>query len=240
MSTDATNAPFNWREHLPVHPAADLFPLMSETDPQALRDLAKDIKERGLKSPILLWESEDHILYVIDGRNRLDALALLGWLKPQRPRGYRENRADYDRLVQRSPFQIDHATGEQDYDSRLRYETCPDDEVAALIISLNVRRRHVTAEQKRDLIAKLLKRQPESSDRTIGQMVKADHKTVGAVRADLQSTGEISPVEKRVGADGKARKQPAKRDVTDELEHVPPELNRQDSHGVLDRRFYRH
>jgi hypothetical protein len=26
----------------------------------------------------------------------------------------------------------------------------------------------------------------------------------------------------------------------DELEHVPPELNRQDSHGVLDRRFYRH
>jgi hypothetical protein len=25
-----------------------------------------------------------------------------------------------------------------------------------------------------------------------------------------------------------------------QLEHVPPELNRQDSHGVLDRRFYRH
>jgi hypothetical protein len=24
------------------------------------------------------------------------------------------------------------------------------------------------------------------------------------------------------------------------LEHVPQELNRQDSHGVLDRRFYRH
>ena len=24
------------------------------------------------------------------------------------------------------------------------------------------------------------------------------------------------------------------------LEHVPPELNRQDFHGVLDRRFYRH
>ena len=24
------------------------------------------------------------------------------------------------------------------------------------------------------------------------------------------------------------------------LEHVPPELNRQDSHGVLDRKFYRH
>ena len=29
-------------------------------------------------------------------------------------------------------------------------------------------------------------------------------------------------------------------DGTLNLEHVPPELNRQDSHGVLDRRFYRH
>ena len=29
-------------------------------------------------------------------------------------------------------------------------------------------------------------------------------------------------------------------DETAALEHVPPELNRQDSHGVLDRRFYRH
>ena len=28
--------------------------------------------------------------------------------------------------------------------------------------------------------------------------------------------------------------------VDGKLEHVPPELNRQDSHGVLDRRFYRH
>ena len=30
------------------------------------------------------------------------------------------------------------------------------------------------------------------------------------------------------------------RDEQIRLEHVPPELNRQDSHGVLDRRFYRH
>jgi hypothetical protein len=30
------------------------------------------------------------------------------------------------------------------------------------------------------------------------------------------------------------------RQLRGELEHVPPELNRQDSHGVLDRRFYRH
>ena len=27
---------FNWREHLPVHPAADLFPLMSEQELESL------------------------------------------------------------------------------------------------------------------------------------------------------------------------------------------------------------
>ena len=29
-----------WRDHLKVHPAADLFPLLSETDPAALKDLS--------------------------------------------------------------------------------------------------------------------------------------------------------------------------------------------------------
>jgi hypothetical protein len=31
----------NWRDHLKVHPAADLFPLLSETDPAALKELAR-------------------------------------------------------------------------------------------------------------------------------------------------------------------------------------------------------
>jgi hypothetical protein len=49
---------FDWRKHLPVHPAADLFPLMSE---QELKDLAEDIKEwiaasdSALSSP-LYWD----------------------------------------------------------------------------------------------------------------------------------------------------------------------------------------
>jgi hypothetical protein len=90
------------------------------------------------------------------------------------------------------------------------------------VISANLRRRHLTPEKKRELIAKLLKTEPEASDRQIGASVAVDHKTVGSVRAELEGRGEIPHVEtrtdskgrkqpaaKRKAADGKARKQPA-------------------------------
>jgi hypothetical protein len=81
----------------------------------------------------------------------------------------------------------------------------------AFIISANIHRRHLTAEQKREFIAKVIAAKPEASDRQIAKQVKADHKTVGSVRAEREATGEISPVDKRVGGDGRARKQPTKR-----------------------------
>jgi hypothetical protein len=77
--------------------------------------------------------------------------------------------------------------------------------------ALNISRRHLTAEQKRDLIAKLLKANPEQSNRTIAKQVKADHKTVGSVRTELEGRGEVPHVETRT--DSKGRKQPAKRDA---------------------------
>ena len=70
--------PFNWRDHLKVHPAAELFPLMSETDPKALQELAKDIKKNGLRQEIVFDDKDGSLL---DGRNRLDTLALLGMLE---------------------------------------------------------------------------------------------------------------------------------------------------------------
>jgi ParB-like chromosome segregation protein Spo0J len=73
---------------------------------------------------------------------------------------------------------------------------------------LNVLRRHLSREQVRQLIADQLRDTPEWADRRIGRELSVDHKTVGAVRADLGSTGEIPQLEKTVGADGKGR--PAK------------------------------
>jgi len=60
---------------------------------------------------------------------------------------------------------------------------------AAYVISANIRRRHLTAEQKRELIAKLIKAAPEKSDRQIAETVKASPTTVGTVRREPPMRG---------------------------------------------------
>jgi ParB-like chromosome segregation protein Spo0J len=70
---------------------------------------------------------------------------------------------------------------------------------------LNVLRRHLTRDQVRQLIGDQLRDPPEWADRRIGRELGVDHKTVGAVRAELGSIGEIPQLEKTVGDDGKAR-----------------------------------
>jgi ParB-like chromosome segregation protein Spo0J len=82
---------------------------------------------------------------------------------------------------------------------------------AAYVISANIHRRHLTVEQRRDLIAKVIAAQPDKSDREIAKQVKASHPTVAKVRRQAEATGKALPVEKRVGADGKARKQPVRK-----------------------------
>jgi hypothetical protein len=103
----------------------------------------------------------------------------------------------------------------------------PEFDAVAYVVSKNIHRRHLTAEQKRDLIEKLLKAKPQSSDRTIAKQTKVDHKTVGKTRSKLEATGEIPQLKKTVGADGKSRpkikKKPKKSVPTDADHHkVPP------------------
>ena len=70
----STTTKSGWRADLPVHPAAEMFPPMSKAE---LRGLADDIKKNGLESlPVILQEKTGNIL--LDGRNRLDALELIG------------------------------------------------------------------------------------------------------------------------------------------------------------------
>ena len=64
-----------WRDQLPVHPCADIFPLLDSAE---LKALADDIAENGIRQEIHLYRYPDDRLVLLDGRNRLDALELLG------------------------------------------------------------------------------------------------------------------------------------------------------------------
>lgn len=55
---------------LKIHPAAEIFPMLSDIE---IRDLAKDITERGLQNHIVTYEGQ-----LLDGRNRLAACILAG------------------------------------------------------------------------------------------------------------------------------------------------------------------
>jgi hypothetical protein len=79
----------------------------------------------------------------------------------------------------------------------------------AYVLSVNAARRHLTAEQKREVIAKLLKAQPGKSNRQIAEMAKDEHKKVGRVRADLEARGVLPHVE--ATTDTKGRQQPTKK-----------------------------
>ena len=183
MTGAKTKPQSTWRDHLPVHPAADLFPLMSEPE---LRELGEDIKAHGLSSPICLYDGK-----LIDGRNRLDAMELVGvkfeW-GAECP----------------GPKNAPHCHIKESVDPY------------AYVLGANLHRRHLTSEQKRELIDKLLKARPEASNNIIAKQIKADNKTVAKRRRKLESTSEIPKLKKTVGADGKARAKPKRNRAPEE------------------------
>jgi hypothetical protein len=170
------------RRDLPFHPAADMFPLLEGDD---FDKLVADIKANGLREKIDLYEGK-----IIDGRNRYRALKQLG-IEPD---------AGYFRKAIYT-----HTIGGE----TAPHEQSKDDFVRAYVISKNIHRRHLTAEQKRDLINLLIKANPSKSNRQIARETKADHKTVGDEREDMEARGEIPHVPTH--KDSKGRNQAAKK-----------------------------
>jgi len=107
-----------WRDKFQVHPAANQFPMMSK---RPLYELGKDIKENGLKNPIVVWRDEDGEEWLIDGRNRLEAMEREG--------------------IELDPSRIEHVI-------------CGDP--VSWIVTLNMRRRHLTKHQLAHLTVKML------------------------------------------------------------------------------------
>ncbi len=77
------------------------------------------------------------------------------------------------------------------------------------VISANIHRRHLTAEQKRELIKKLLKANPEQSDRQVAKQTGASHPHVARVRRKLEESGDVETVS--TSSDTKGRSQPRRR-----------------------------
>jgi hypothetical protein len=178
---DQKTPPKSWRDVIPVYPAAELFPMMGADE---LKTLGEDIRANGFAHQCVFWTpdsdyrnwSEAECLqrfkrgefYLLDGRNRVAALASLDYLDGWPDRIWPPALDAYDPVL-----------------------LGPDTDPRRFILSSNLHRRHLTAAPKRDRIAVVLKAQPEKSNRAIARQIKVDHKTVGEVRAKLTLAREI-------------------------------------------------
>jgi hypothetical protein len=183
-----------WRSRIKAHPAAAMFPLLAETAPDELRELADDIKKNGIQQPIVLWSPtqfpgrDPKEKYLLDGRNRLDAIELAFADDPER-------------LAER----IDDALyPDPENGARL---LGGDVDPWDFVISANAHRRHLTRDKKRQLVADLLKARPERSDRAVAKIATVSHPTVAAARRGLEQAGDVERFTTRTDSAG--RQQPA-------------------------------
>lgn len=187
----------SWRDHIKVHPAAELFPAIE--DETELRKLGEDIEKNGLQQPIVLWATGDQKnpgeFVVLDGRNRLNAMELV-------------HGSIIDKeFIGNSRYFLDcEFTEEYEFineGTKSKPDLRPGVDPYAYVMSANMHRRHLTAEQKREVIAAVLKARPSTSDRAVAKAAKVDHKTVGAVRSTMESNGEIPHKEDRTEESGR-------------------------------------
>ena len=185
MPDNSNKQPTSWRDQIKVHPAADLFPMMS---PDELKALGEDIEQHGLRTDIAVWqEASGHPWFLLDGRNRLDAAETVGL-----PVMFIKKAGDVAVKVGNHTNAVDDITSIDPYE---------------WVISANVHRRHLTPEQKREVIAALLKANPGKSDRRIAKEADSNRTTVGQIRKELEDAGTCQSIDTR--SDTKGRQQPA-------------------------------
>jgi ParB-like chromosome segregation protein Spo0J len=85
-----------------------------------------------------------------------------------------------------------------------------DSKAKAFVISANIHRRHLSRDQRKQIVEMLLVLDPTKSNRQIAEEAKVSHHTVEPVRAELEATGQIAQLGSTKGADGKTRKRQGK------------------------------
>jgi ParB-like chromosome segregation protein Spo0J len=90
-----------------------------------------------------------------------------------------------------------------------------DEDAKRYVISANILRRHLTPDDRRKHLKKLLGMSPEMSDRAIGKQVGCSHSTVAAVRHELEANGQIGHKKRQESSGRNAR---GRKPIT----HKPP------------------
>jgi hypothetical protein len=170
----------SWRDTIKVHPAADLFPMMNDEELDAL---GEDIKQCGLNHKVIFFGPRPAD---IDKVNLAKNYKLIDG----------RNRLD---AMQRAGIDLDLF---KHTNILIEGESDP----YAYVVSANIHRRHLTAEDKRDLIAKLLKANPEKSDRQVAEITKVSHPTVAKVRKEAEAAGDVEKVSTRTDTKGRQQR----------------------------------
>jgi hypothetical protein len=183
-----------WRDKYKVHPATDVFPMMSDDE---LKALGEDILARGLREPIkLMYVSRAKQIgentfvqetTLLDGRNRLEAMERVG--------------IDIESCALKYQF-VNGSRGPFDLDA------------VAHIISLNIHRRHLTKHQQADLIVAAHAAAPVVSRQDGGKL--SEGRPVNQTKAAAVATAKEHGISKRTveraiaKAEGKTPKPKAK------------------------------
>src|SRR5262245_42654747 len=195
----------SWRDYFPIHPAAD-GPLM---EGEQFDSLVEDIRQQGLLHRIILWEDVTE-----------DEATRKQWL-----------------LDGRNRLRALIAAGIEPSDEHFNVvghcESTRDP--YALVLSLNIHRRHLTPEQRQELLIKLIARAPEKSDRQIAKEIGVDHKAIGRARAKGEDVGRVPHVETHT--DTKGRKQPAKRKTPTARSGSRRDIEATDLRGLIYKRL---
>jgi hypothetical protein len=195
----------SWRDTIKVHPAAELFPCMSADE---LKALGADIIKNGLHVPIVLWQADSRSLpCLLDGRSRADAIEIATGRPAEigPPSISAGNFLAINRVIV------------------LDAKTDP----YAFVISANIRRRHLSVEDKDRLIVQLLKADPTKSNRAVAKLTDTSHPHVAKVREQAEKTGDVETVTTSI--DSRGRQQRAHRTVKfppDTLQQVKELLER--------------
>jgi hypothetical protein len=198
-----------WRKHIKVHPACDLLPPMERDD---LLALGQDIKANGLRYPLVFWapgantQRPHQEFMLLDGRSRLDACELVGLevvLDVRDPSMPVVSIAggDVPGPSHHSTYMFEYWSTEGEQGPR------PWIDPVGYVLSVNLHRRHLSVEQRRELAAKVLKAQPDKSNLAIARQVKVSDKTVAKVRRALTRRSEIPNV--GTITDARGRRQPS-------------------------------